>query len=212
MAYQQPLSEKEGLRLIQEMIRIAKQEQKDDGKGWIVWGWLLFLASLCSVFNIVMHWNLFPYDFWIAFAILSTAYIIYVLWQHNFRKKKAEVKTYSGDILQMLNTGFVVSMLLVNTAINLNILPVNTGFIMLINLYAFRILIQGSVLNFRAFIIGAIICWAMALAGVFLKSFVAIMVVHAISALFGFIIPGHLVNQDFNKSKFMFNKVNPLRV
>lgn len=30
--------------------------------------------------------------------------------------------------------------------------------------------------------------------------------------LFGFIIPGHLVNQDFTRSKFKFTKVNSFSV
>ena len=38
------ISEKESLLLIRQMIHTAKKEQKDDGKGWIMFGWLLFGA------------------------------------------------------------------------------------------------------------------------------------------------------------------------
>ena len=38
------LSEQESLQIIQEMIYTAKKEQKDNGMGWIVWGWMLFAA------------------------------------------------------------------------------------------------------------------------------------------------------------------------
>ncbi len=31
------LTEHESLRIIQQMINTAKQEQKDDGRGWIIW-------------------------------------------------------------------------------------------------------------------------------------------------------------------------------
>ena len=44
-----PINEQEGLDLIRQMIHTAKKEQKDDGRGWIIWGWMLFLASVLTV-------------------------------------------------------------------------------------------------------------------------------------------------------------------
>lgn len=38
------LTSEESLLIIQQMISTAKKERKDDGKGWIVWGWLLLAA------------------------------------------------------------------------------------------------------------------------------------------------------------------------
>jgi len=38
------LTEQESMLIIQQMINTAKHEQKDDGIGWIVWGWLLFIV------------------------------------------------------------------------------------------------------------------------------------------------------------------------
>ena len=50
------LTEKESLQLIQQMIGVAKREQKDNGRGWILWGWLLFLASVLTIANIHLRW------------------------------------------------------------------------------------------------------------------------------------------------------------
>ena len=46
------ISGQEGLAIIQQMINTAKKEQKDNGMGWIIWGWLLFLASVFTYINI----------------------------------------------------------------------------------------------------------------------------------------------------------------
>jgi len=62
-----PLSEQESLQIIQQMIQAAKQEQKDDGKGWIIWGWLLFLASIFTFCNLKMKW-VSTYFFWNLFG------------------------------------------------------------------------------------------------------------------------------------------------
>ena len=212
MDYHLPLSEKDSLRLIQEMIGIAKQEQKDDGRGWILWGWLLLLASICSLLSNLLSWNLPQYTFWNAFGIISIVYFIYIIVKYFFFRKKADVKTYTKDILHKLNLGFIISMFFIIVTVNLKILEVNVGFILLINLYGFRILMQGSALNFRPFIIGAVICWVMALVGLFFYSYNWIMAVHAIAVLFGYIIPGHLANQDFNKTKITLTEGNQYSV
>ena len=62
------ISEKESLLLIQQMIHTAKKEQKDDGLGWIFFGWALFLSSILSVLNIQLEWHLDMFFFWNLFG------------------------------------------------------------------------------------------------------------------------------------------------
>ena len=50
------LTEQESLQIIQRMIETAKVEQKDDGRGWIAWGWTLFAISILTYFNIQFGW------------------------------------------------------------------------------------------------------------------------------------------------------------
>ncbi len=88
---EEPLSEHESLLIIQQMIDTAKQEQKDDGKGWIIWGWLLFMASVLTVFNLKFNW-LNPFFFWNAFGAVTLVLkcatqeclILYNCRSHNF--------------------------------------------------------------------------------------------------------------------------------
>ena len=141
------LSEKESLRLIQQMIHTAKQEQKDDGKGWIIWGWLLFLASVFTYLNLKFTW-VSTYFFWNIFGLISLLLLIFETVRYILVKRKDRVRTYTKDLFEKLNVGFVISLMLIIFSMNLGVNPLK-GFGLLLGLYGFWILIYGAVLNFR---------------------------------------------------------------
>ena len=108
------------------------------------------------------------------------------------------MKTYTGDLLQKLNVGFFISLLFIIVAINIGLSP-SIGFPLLVNLYGFRLLIHGSALNFKPFVIGALITWVFGFIGLFVKTFDWVMLTHAAAVISGFIIPGHIANNEFRK-------------
>ncbi len=184
------LTEQESLHIIQQMIQTAKQEQKDNGLGWIIWGWTLFAVS-----------------------------------RYFFFKKPKKVRTYTGDLFDKLNAGFFIFLILIILSINVGV-PPSKGFMLLIGLYGFWILIYGTALNFKPSVIAAYITWAIAFAGLFIDRFIHpagpgdlpdaanviglerfqwVMLFHAFAVLCGYIIPGHMANKEFNRLK---RKVN----
>jgi hypothetical protein len=191
------ISEHEGLLLIQQMIQTAKKEQKDDGKGWIIWGWMLFLASILTVMNINFKWFQ-TFFFWNFFGVITLVALAYQTVSYLFIRKTEKVRTYTKDLFQRLNTGFFISLMFIIVAINVNISP-TIGFSLLISLYAFWILIYGSALNFRPSIIAAYITWAIGFVSLFMRSFEQVMLLHAAAVLVGYIIPGHIANNEFRK-------------
>src|SRR6476620_1946692 len=191
------ISEHEGLLLIQQMIQTAKKEQKDDGKGWIIWGWMLFLASILTVMNINFKWFQ-SFFFWNFFGLITLVALAYQTVSYLFFQKTEKVRTYTKDLFQRLNTGFFISLMFIIVAINVNISP-TTGFSLLISLYAFWILIYGSALNFRPSIIAAYLTWAIGFVSLFMKNFEQVMLLHAAAVLVGYIIPGHIANNEFRK-------------
>lgn len=189
----------ESLQIIQQMIQAAKQEQKDDGKGWILWGWLLFGASVFTFINLKTQWfsNFF---FWNLFGFASLALIMFSIIRFYFFKKTERVKTYTGELFKKLNIGFFISLMLIIVSINRGVNPV-LGFSLLLGLYGFWILLYGTALNFRPSVIGAYITWACALVGLFVESFDLTMILHATAVLCGYIIPGHLAKNEFDRIK-----------
>jgi hypothetical protein len=191
------ISEHEGLLLIQQMIQTAKKEQKDDGKGWIIWGWMLFLASVLTVLNINFKWFQ-TFFFWNFFGVITLVALAYQTVSYLFIRKTEKVRTYTKDLFQRLNPGFFISLMFIIVAINVNISP-TIGFSLLISLYAFWILIYGSALNFRPSIIAAYITWGIGFVSLFMKGFEQVMLLHAAAVLVGYIIPGHIANNEFRK-------------
>lgn len=191
------LSGNESLLLIQQMIETAKQEQKDDGKGWIIWGWLIFLASVFTFFNIRFNWTS-TFFFWNLFGGATLLIFAFQAFRYFFVKKRTRVKTYTQDLFNKLNTGFFISLMLIIVSINIGV-PPTKGFALLLGLYGFWILIYGAVLNFKPSIIGAYVTWAFAFASLFVQSFDWTMLLHAAAVLCGYIIPGHMANAAFNK-------------
>jgi hypothetical protein len=204
------LSENESLQIIQQMIDTAKQEQRDDGVGWIIWGWLLFFASIFTWLNIQYHWFSEIGIFWNAFGICVMLYWIYRAVKYFLSGRRRErVKTYTADLFSKLNSGFFIFLLLIIVSINIPVRGVYPakGFILLTGLYGFWILVYGTALNFRPSVIAAYITWAIAFAGLFAYKidsteqgeFQLVMLIHALAVLVGYIIPGHLANQEFKK-------------
>jgi hypothetical protein len=200
------LSEQESLIIIQQMIETAKQEQKDNGKGWIVWGWLLFTASVFTWFNVQFGWFANNGVFWNVLGELAVLYLLFLTIRYFVSKKPQRVRTYTCDLFEKLNIGFFIFLFLIILSMNLGVSAVK-GFILLIGLYGFWILIYGTALNFKPSIIAAYIMWAIAFAGLFIDKFETseknqfqlVMLFHAIAVLCGYIIPGHIANREFNK-------------
>jgi len=215
------LTEHESLQIIRQMIETAKHEQKDDGIGWIAWGWTLFAISILTYFNIQFGWFDVAF-FWNAFGVMVGLYFLFYLFKTLFIRKTQRVRTYTKDIFDKLNAGFFIFLILIIVSINVGV-PPNKGFMLLIGLYGFWILIYGTALDFWPSIIGAYVSWAIAFAGLFIDKFIHpeplnsltedavraiglerfqwVMLFHALAVLCGYIIPGHIAYKEFKKIK-----------
>ena len=188
------LTEQESLAIIQQMIAMAKKEQQDDGKSWIIWGWLLFSVSILTVINLHLH-LVSTFFFWNIFSVITI--VLFVL---RYFKRPKKVKTYTCDLYDKLNIGFLILICFVIVAMNANAVSVLAGFAILMSAYGFWALIYGAVINFMPSIIGAFVTWIFAFAALFVKSFEWVMVLHAAAVLAGYIVPGHLANIEFRKT------------
>jgi hypothetical protein len=193
-------TEDEGLVLIQQMINAAKQEQKDDGKGWIIWGWIIFLASILTYFNLKFEW-FSPFFFWNVFGAITILLLVIRSVRYFFIRSVSKVTTYTNALFQKLNSGFFISLMLIIVSMNTGGVHPTKGFALLLGLYGFWILIYGAVLNFRPSIIGAYITWVFAFVSLFVPSFDWTMLLHAVAVLCGYIIPGHIAYKEFGKVK-----------
>ncbi|MFT3825679.1 MAG: hypothetical protein QM731_17295 [Chitinophagaceae bacterium] len=193
------ITERESLLIIQKMIQAAKKEQKDNGVGWIAWGWLLFLVSVLSYLNIQNSWFEDQYMFWNFFGLITLLALLYNIVRYFFFPAKKKAHTYTTDIFQKLNIGFFFLVMLIVLSMNKGVNPTK-AFVILIGLYGFWILIYGTLMNFRPSVVTSFVTWAIAFAALYTANNIAdVMLFHAGAVLCGYIIPGHIAYYEFRK-------------
>jgi hypothetical protein len=191
----------ESLLLIEQMIGRAKREEKDSGWGWIIWGFLLFSASLTHYVLILFGINNGG-TVWNVFGVLAVILVTVSFSKKYFSKGSASVKTYTGEQVDMIGNGFFISlgiMVIGNITTDVGNTGANFGYLLL--LYACWLFIHGAAFRFKPMKYGAFINWAGALV-IFLwyKDLGKhVPVIHAICVLLGYIIPGFMAQKNFER-------------
>src|SRR5687767_7954385 len=85
------LTHAESLGLIEQMITAARNEHREKGDGWLIWGWLLFIASTSSAICIALEHGEFVGWIWTGMVIIGFAIGFFL---STTIKKKNEVTTY----------------------------------------------------------------------------------------------------------------------
>jgi hypothetical protein len=190
------LTEHESLLLIQQMIQTAKDDHRESGEGWLLWGWLLFIGSILSA--ILYYLDRKTYLQWVWWGILFIGLTTYLItWL--VKKKKEIVTTYVHSLLNRLETGFFISLFAIIAGI---MLGGNAGFAFgyFYILYAFWMFIHGAAIRFRPLMIGALVNWAAAICIFIVKDFMYDMIISAVAVLVGYLIPGYMLKAEYKKS------------
>jgi MFS family permease len=197
------LSSAESLRLIQQMITVAKEERRENGAGWLIWGWLLFFASVASLvceFTGFRHWV-----GWVWLGMLAVGLILYfAFYMLKCKNKAVRVKTYVEELVSKIEAGFFISLFAIVAGSMLSGGLYVFGYYYI--LYAFWMFIHGSAIKFRPLIVGAWINWFAAV-GIFVVTkylddplnFRFVMIISAFAILTGYLIPGYMLRSEHKK-------------
>lgn len=188
------LSGEESLLLIRQMIQVAKDEHREKGDGWLIWGWLLFVASISSA--LLSYAKLGRYVGWVWLGILAIGLIVYVL-GHLRQQRKEKVHTYVQELLNKIERGFFISLFAIVASIYISNNNFSFGYFYI--LYAFWMFIHGSAIRFKPLIIGAWVNWAAAIAIFLVNNFQYDMMISALAVLVGYLIPGYMLRAEFRK-------------
>jgi len=193
MPQEEDLSHEKSLEIIHQMINRAKSNISDNGLGWLLWGSMIFLASVATYILILYEYDNF-FMAWNIFGLIAVVLLVY-----SFTKKKTKrVSTYVDDVLRWVDIGFTVCLFIIILSINISVGP-NNGFGYFLMLYGFLMIIQGGALRFKPLIMGAVVNWIGAI-GIFINSdFKYDMLITAAAVFIGYIIPGLLLRAKYNK-------------
>lgn len=189
------LSGEESLALINQMISKAKNEITDNGFGWLLWGSMIFLASISTYIIIEFKLDMNVFTGWNVFGLIAIPVMVYNL----FRKRKGmRTRTYVDEMLAMFDVGFTICIFIIIMSMNISVNP-NDGFGYFLMVYAFLMLIQGSAIRFKPLFIGSVINWAGAVAIFYNDEFKYDMLITAAAVFIGYIIPGLMLRSQYKK-------------
>jgi hypothetical protein len=194
------ITENESLAIIRQMIQTAKEAHSERGEGWLLWGWLLFIASTLSV--IFSYAGMMQYVSYVWNGMLIVVFGGFIL-ELIIKPKREEVKTYIQVLLDRISIGFFISLFCLIAASILfnNVAPTDFTFPFgyYYILYGFYMFIHGSALHFRPLIIGACVNWAAGVAMFVVTEFKYDMMISAAAILVGYLIPGYLLRAAHRK-------------
>lgn len=173
------------LDLITEMISTARKEFNYNGVIYLLWGWLVCIASISQYILIQMKsdYNAAP---WFLMLVGVAGQIILTYKSRNRQK----VKTHVGRIIGYNWMAFGVSMFITLT---MSQKLGQAAFPMVMILYATGIFISGGALQVKALIWGAVGCWACAAVAFFVNAEQQLLLLAA-AVIVAYIIPGYVLN------------------
>lgn len=191
------MNEKDAILLIEEMISRTKEDLRDNGFFYYLWGWLVLVAAILNV--IILHFNLMEFHGWPWLVFMSLGGIITAVASYKKQKEAPKVKTYVSHGMKVGAQAFSISMFIICFAMPMgNQWKAFYPTIMII--YAIWLFISGGLLKFKPLMWGAAVNWAMAITAYLWPSHEAHLILIAIGVLGGFIIPGHLLKIKSEKS------------
>jgi len=183
------ISEQEGFLLIQQMIQATKTRISEDGFMYLLWGWLVLIASLTQFVLIQMQSN---YN-GLAWLLMPVGAVISVVYSRR-QSKSQTVRTYVDEFMGYLWGAFGASLFIVLASTAK--LGLASTYPMVLVLYGIATFVSGGVLKFRPLMFGGVACWVLSIVSMFLP-FEFQLLALAAAVLIAYVIPGYLLRQQY---------------
>lgn len=188
-------SPEDSLRVIQSMIDKTKDDFAENAFYYLLWGWLIFIASLTQYILLVivhyryhyMAWNLM----WVG-AIVSVMYSVK-------NRRRLQVKTYMSESMRLFGIGSGISFTVL-VIVFMYREAWEIAFPIYLVMYGFCSFVGSAILRFTPLRWAAAACWIIAILAVF-ASYKNQLLLIALAVLTAYIIPGYLLRIK-NKKQF----------
>lgn len=183
-------TEQQSLQVIHEMIANTKAKFNDNGFFYLLWGWLVLIASLSHFimlnFGIEQQYASAPWPVLMIAGGIVSGIAGYRL------GKKAKVKTFFDTSIISLWVAFTITLFIILFAAGLGRISFSMANVLIIALYGLGTFISGSMMKFKPLIYGGVFSWAMAVVGLFIPPIYSLPLV-SISILISYLIPGYIL-------------------
>jgi hypothetical protein len=192
------LSAEQSLQVIQSMIEKAKNQLSENGHLYLLWGWVIFIASAGQfvLLNIVHYQN--DYIVW----FLPWLAVIYQAFYLAKKKKQKKVTGYADHIIGFVWITFFILLVLFGFIFGRALGPEYYKLVCpaSLALYGMPTLMSGIILRFRPLIVGAIGCWLLSIGALFVRYDYQILFLSA-AMIIAWIIPGYILRSNYQKQK-----------
>lgn len=186
------LNKNESFEIISKMINSSRQKINDNSIFFLIWGWTVFSAALLQyiLLKLQIEKHYLPWPFLTTAAVIS--HIVYGM----RLSKNVTTKTYLDDFLKTM--WFSISgAIAIGFPLTIYMANFKTSYMLTILLYSLGSFITGILLKFKPLIFGAVLSALCCINFAFL-GFPEILLIMAVSILFTYIIPGHLLKRRNN--------------
>ncbi|MFN0034632.1 MAG: hypothetical protein ACKVUS_06170 [Saprospiraceae bacterium] len=186
------LTPQQSLRVIQETIDVAKRSFQENGFHFLLWGWLVVLASAAHWYLLVNRLHPHPEMAWAIMVVIGMPAALIREW---LRSKKERSSNRIHEWYGLIWLGYGISMAIsIPLAVRNGLSPV--PFILVLT--GFATFMSGSLLGFKPLVFGAATFWAGALWCFFLSPDQHLLAQAGCTVL-GYLLPGYLLNHQMRK-------------
>jgi hypothetical protein len=187
-----PMSSEQSLALIASMIESTRNELRENGSWFLLWGWLVFIAA-AGHFILMKAGFEKPYLAWMLMPLGGVISAVKGIRE----EKQQKVKTQLDSLMNAVLIAFLVCLLMVLVfmpKLGLATYP------MVMMVYGIWLFISGSAIRFRPLQAGGVLNWVLAIAA-FYFTFDMQLLLLALAVLGGYIIPGYMLRFRYNKQQ-----------
>lgn len=185
---QEKFSEKEALGVIEEMVNSSRYKMKEEAKYFLLWGWMVFATAIIHFimlnFGIENNWIIWPVMMGLTFMIYA------VMIKKSTHERLAS--SYIDRVNKYLWIGFFGPILIIIMIGIFNSWTAAYPFFMA--MYGWSAIVSGGLLKFKPLVLGGVASCLIGVITVFVPG-IYILLMLALSILFGFIIPGHALSR-----------------
>lgn len=187
---EETLTPQQSLQVITEAISQAKENIRENSSPFLLWGWLIAIASF--LFFILHQYTLFQFYF-LPFPVLAIAGIITTIVYFRKRNSTATI-SYITNFLSKMWVALGLSFFVV---VFINVSQNHPPFTYTLLIAAIGTLASGLVMKFRPLITGGILFFIAAILSIYVQDEFKPLL-HGVAIIFGYLIPGYLLKSSSN--------------
>jgi hypothetical protein len=185
------LTETQSLQVIRDMIEVSRNNFKNDGILFILWGWIFFISAFV---RFLLRALIITQEIaWYVNRSLLVLLLFGVIFSINYiYNRRLLVKTYTGQILRYLWGAIIflnLYILIYQLNANMNVDWLLSQYMIMLALGTF---VTGGIIKFRPLIYSSISFIVFAQVSIFFQQEITILIA-AFSFIPGLIIPGHIL-------------------